>query len=136
MNSKKDKILLISWIGATLVALVVALTFFFRVGLEENILTLVPEDAVNVRIEEANRNFLSSLERKVFFAVSKEDAASTLSRELTESQLFTHVYSRITREDQKALFSFLNTHRLAFVDLETEKLLKDPNMQRSTAPGF
>ncbi len=127
MNSKKDKILLISWIGATLVALVVALTFFFRVGLEENILTLVPEDAVNVRIEEANRNFLSSLERKVFFAVSKEDAASTLSRELTESQLFTHVYSRITREDQKALFSFLNTHRLAFVDLETEKLLKDPN---------
>ncbi len=124
MNSKEDKKLLASWIGATLVALVVALTFFFRVGLEENILTLVPEDAVNVRVEEANRNFLATLERKVFFAASDEGTATALATELTESRLFTRVYSRITKEDQKEVFSFLNTHRLAFVDSETQSLLK------------
>ena len=133
MNSKQDKKLLASWIGATLVALVVALTFFFRAGLEENILTLVPEDAVDVRVEEANRNFLASLERKVFFAVSEEDAAISLTKELTDSQLFTRVYSRITKEDQKALFSFLTTYRLAFVDAETESLLKDANVERYRA---
>lgn len=122
---------LLAWILATCVALLLALHSFLQKGLEENILTLVPEDAVDLRVEETNRLFIASLERKVFFAVPDKKAAKDLSNTLKDSPLCDAVYATVTQEEQKALYTFLNTYRLAFLDNALQNELKDPQLSRA-----
>ncbi len=124
MRSKE----LLIWFLATCVAFVLALYGFYQKGLEENILTLVPEDAVDARVEETNRIFIASLERKVFFAVSDKKAAEALSATLKESTLCDAVYATVTADEQKALYTFLNTYRLAFLDNALQHELKEPQL--------
>ncbi len=122
---------LIAWILATLVALALALYGFLQKGLEENILTLVPEDAVDLRVEETNRLFIASLERKVFFAVSDKKAAQDLSARLKNSNLCEVVYAQVSKNEQSSLYAFLNTYRLAFLDEVLQNELKDAKANSS-----
>ncbi len=127
MNLRLSKALL-AWALATCVAFLLALDGFMQKGLEENILTLVPEDAVDLRVEETNRLFIASLERKAFFAVSDKKAAKDLSATLKDSHLCEAVYATVTKEEQKALYTFLNTYRLAFLDKSLQTELKDASL--------
>ena len=94
-------------------------------GIEHSILSLVPEDTAEKHVDETNRQFLASLERSLFFAVSEKSAAQQLAVRLEESGACRSVFGRIQPEKQHAVYTFLNTHRLAFVDSQTQALLAD-----------
>ena len=126
MNSKTNKFVLFAWLLLTLSALVVSVHSYRQNGIEHNILALVPEDTVDQRMDETNRNFLASLERTLFFAVSDEVTAKDLKTRLENSGACQTVFGQIQPDKQRAIYAFLNAHRLAFVDPSTQNLLTNP----------
>lgn len=126
VNSKTNNFVLFAWLILTLSALVVSVHSYRQNGIEHNILALVPEDAVDKRIDETNRNFLTSLERTLFFALSDETAAKDLKTRLEDSGVCQAVFGQIQPDKQRAIYAFLNSHRLAFIDPSTRDLLADP----------
>lgn len=126
VNSKTNNFVLFAWLILTLSALVVSVHSYRQNGIEHNILALVPEDAVDKRIDETNRNFLTSLERTLFFALSDETAAKDLKTRLEDSGVCQAVFGQIQPDKQRAIYAFLNSHRLAFIDPSTRDLLANP----------
>ncbi len=126
MNSKTNKFVLFAWLILTLSALVVSVHSYRQNGIEHNILALVPEDTVDQRMDETNRNFLASLERTLFFAVSDEVTAKDFKTRLENSGVCQTVFGQIQPDKQRAIYAFLNAHRLAFVDPSTQNLLTNP----------
>lgn len=126
VNSKTNNFVLFAWLILTLSALFVSVHSYRQNGIEHNILALVPEDAVDKRIDETNRNFLTSLERTLFFALSDETAAKDLKTRLEDSGVCQAVFGQIQPDKQRAIYAFLNSHRLAFIDPSTRDLLANP----------
>ena len=125
MNFKTDRFVLVFWIILTLMAFAFCVHSYRSHGIEHSILSLVPEDTAEKHVDETNRQFLASLERSLFFAVSEKSAAQQLAVRLEESGACRSVFGRIQPEKQHAVYTFLNTHRLAFVDSQTQALLAD-----------
>lgn len=111
----------ITWLFCVIGALFIALSMLFKFGIEQDFLTLIPEDAVHAKLEECNRQYLKSIENQMLFAVSSQAAASDLLLKLRANRHVIEATGKIEQKTKENIARFFYKYRLAFVDSDTQR---------------